>query len=114
MVATASEEALKKSDLMMGYAASKAAVVVFTKSIAPHLVKKGIRANVVAPGPTWSAPNLDGQRFTDDYLTNLGAQMPLGRVGQPEEIASAFVYLASDAASSYTIGEIIGGYTDSR
>ncbi|MFE6400999.1 SDR family oxidoreductase [Streptomyces alboflavus] len=117
IIATASEEALKGSDLMMDYAASKAAVVVFTKSIAPHLVKKGIRANVVAPGPTWSALNLAGQRFTDDYLTNLGAQTPLGRVAQPEEIAPAYVYLASDADSSYTIGETIaatGGYTDSR
>ncbi|KUF16377.1 SDR family oxidoreductase [Streptomyces silvensis] len=117
IIATASEEALKGSDLMMDYAASKAAVVVFTKSIAPHLVKKGIRANVVAPGPTWSALNLAGQRFTDDYLKNLGDQTPLGRVAQPEEIAPAYVYLASDADSSYTIGETIaatGGYTDSR
>lgn len=117
IIATASEEALKGSDLMMDYAASKAAVVVFTKSIAPHLVKKGIRANVVAPGPTWSALNLAGQRFTDDYLTNLGTQTPLGRVAQPEELAPAYVYLASDADSSYTIGETIaatGGYTDSR
>lgn len=117
IIATASEEALKGSDLMMDYAASKAAVVVFTKSIAPHLVKKGIRANAVAPGPTWSALNLAGQRFTDDYLENLGAQTPLGRVAQPEELAPAYVYLASDADSSYTVGETIaatGGYTDSR
>ncbi|KOG87615.1 hypothetical protein ADK38_24460, partial [Streptomyces varsoviensis] len=116
IIATVSEEALKGSDLMMDYAASKAAVVVFTKSIAPHLVQRGIRANVVAPGPTWTPLNLAGQRFTDDYLTELGTQTPMGRVAQPEEIAPAFVYLASDADSSYTVGETIaatGGYTDS-
>ncbi|MFD4030055.1 SDR family oxidoreductase [Streptomyces sp. NPDC058637] len=102
---------------MMDYAASKAAALAFTKSIAPHLVKEGIRANVVALAPTWSAPNLAGLRFTDDYLTDLHAQTALGRVAQPEEVAPAYVYLAGDADSSYTIGETIaatGGYTDSR
>ncbi len=61
--------------------------------------------------------NLAGQRFPDDYLTNLGASSPMGRVAQPEEVAPAYVHLASDADSSFTVGEIIavtGGLTDTR
>ncbi|MCI3928246.1 SDR family oxidoreductase [Streptomyces sp. AN091965] len=117
VIATASEEALKGSDMMMDYAASKAAMVTFTKSIASHLAQRGVRANVVSPGPTWTVLNVAGQRFPDDYLTHLGSSAPMGRVAQPEEIAPAYVYLASDADSSFTVGEIIavtGGLTDTR
>lgn len=117
VIATASEEALKGSEMMMDYAASKAAVVVFTKSIASHLARRGVRANVVSPGPTWTVLNVAGQRFPDDYLTHLGASSPMGRVAQPEEVAPAYVYLASDADSSFTVGEVIavtGGLTDTR
>ncbi|MEV8230824.1 SDR family oxidoreductase [Streptomyces sp. NPDC079167] len=117
VIATSSEEALKGSDMMMDYAASKAAMVVFTKSIASHLAERGIRANVVSPGPTWTVLNLSGQRFPDEYLTDLGSSAPMGRVAQPEEVAPAYVYLASDADSSFTVGEVIavtGGLTDTR
>ncbi|MCC8482448.1 SDR family oxidoreductase [Streptomyces globisporus] len=117
IIATSSEEALKGSDMMMDYAASKAAMVVFTKSIASHLAQRGIRANVVSPGPTWTVLNLSGQRFPDDYLKDLGSSAPMGRVAQPEEVAPAYVYLASDADSSFTVGEVIavtGGLTDTR
>ncbi|MBU6534084.1 SDR family oxidoreductase [Streptomyces sp. A108] len=117
VIATASEEGLKGSAMMMDYAASKAAVVTFTKSIASHLAERGVRANVVSPGPTWTVLNLAGQRFPDDYLTDLGSSSPMGRVAQPEEVAPAYVYLASDADSSFTVGEVIavtGGLTDTR
>lgn len=118
IIATASEEGLKGSDMMMDYAASKAAQITFTKSISSHLAKRGVRANVVAPGPTWTVLNLAGQRFPDDYLKeNLAAADPMGRAAQPEELAPAYVYLASEPDSSYTIGETIavtGGMTDSR
>lgn len=117
VIATASEEALKGSEMMMDYAASKAAMVTFTKSIASHLAQRGIRANVVSPGPTWTVLNVAGQRFPDDYLTGLGGSAPMGRVAQPEEVAPAYVYLASDADSSFTVGEVIavtGGLTDTR
>ncbi|RII17931.1 General stress protein 39 [Streptomyces sp. YIM 130001] len=118
VIATASEEGLKGSDMMIDYAASKAAQIIFTKSIASHLAKRGIRANVVAPGPTWTVLNLAGQRFPDAYLEkNLASADPLGRAAQPEELAPTYVHLASEADSSYTIGETIavtGGLTDSR
>ncbi|MFF7556386.1 SDR family oxidoreductase [Streptomyces olivaceus] len=117
VIATASEEGLKGSAMMMDYAASKAAVVAFTKSIASHLAERGVRANVVSPGPTWTVLNVAGQRFPDDYLTDLGSSSPMGRVAQPEEVAPAYVYLASDADSSFTVGEVVavtGGLTDTR
>ncbi|MGC4947115.1 SDR family oxidoreductase [Streptomyces sp. DT224] len=117
IIATASEEALKGSDTMIDYAASKAALVNFTKSIATHLAKDGIRANVVAPGPTWTVLNVADPNMPTQDLAHLGSEDPLGRVAQPEEIAPAYVYLASDADSSYTVGEVIaitGGLTNTR
>ncbi|WP_081237277.1 SDR family oxidoreductase [Streptomyces viridosporus] len=117
IIATASEEALKGSNTMIDYAAAKAALVNFTKSIAPHLAKDGIRANVVAPGPTWTVLNIADQNMPQEGLAQLGSEGPLGRVAQPEEIAPTYVYLASDADSSYTVGEVIavtGGLTDTR
>ncbi|MET8475249.1 SDR family oxidoreductase [Streptomyces sp. NPDC006422] len=118
VIATASEEGLKGSDMMMDYAATKGAQIAFTKSIASHLAQRGIRANVVAPGPTWTVLNLSGQRFPDSYLEDLGSTSdPMGRAAQPEELAPAYVHLASDADSSYTVGEVVavtGGMTDSR
>ncbi|WP_280437028.1 SDR family oxidoreductase [Nocardia carnea] len=117
IIATASEEALKGSDTMIDYAASKAALVNFTKSIAFHLVKDGIRANVVAPGPTWTVLNIADPNMPQEGLAQLGSDGPMGRVAQPEELAPAYVYLASDADSSYTVGEILavtGGLTTTR
>lgn len=117
IIATASEEALKGSDTMIDYAASKAALVNFTKSIAFHLVADGIRANVVAPGPTWTVLNIADPNMPQEGLAQLGSNGPMGRVAQPEELAPAYVYLASDADSSYTVGEILavtGGLTTTR
>ncbi len=117
IIATASEEALKGSDTMIDYAASKAALVNFTKSIAFHLAKDGVRANVVAPGPTWTVLNIADPNMPEEGLANLGSEGPMGRVAQPEEMAPAYVYLASDADSSYTVGEILavtGGLTTTR
>ncbi|MFD0055891.1 SDR family oxidoreductase [Streptomyces sp. NPDC127168] len=94
------------------------AQIIFTKPIASHLGKRGIRANVVAAGPTWTVLNLAGQLSPDDYLKeNLASADPVGRAAQPEELAPAYVYLAYEADSSYVIGETIavtGGMTDSR
>jgi NAD(P)-dependent dehydrogenase (short-subunit alcohol dehydrogenase family) len=117
IIATASEEALKGSTTMIDYAASKAAMITFTKSIAPHLAERGIRANVVAPGPTWTVLNVADRHMPLDGLAQLGHEAPLRRTAQPEEIAPAYVHLASDADSSFAVGEVLavtGGVTDTR
>ncbi|MEU9270079.1 SDR family oxidoreductase [Streptomyces sp. NPDC048251] len=117
VIATATEEALKGSTTMIDYAASKAALITLNKSMASHLANRGVRANVVAPGPTWTPLNEADQHMPPDGLAHIGTEGPLGRAAQPEEIAPTYVYLASDADSSYTVGEVIavtGGITDSR
>ncbi|MEV5439356.1 SDR family oxidoreductase [Streptomyces sp. NPDC052682] len=117
IIATATEEALKGSTTMIDYAASKAALITFTKSIAPHLASRGVRANVVAPGPTWTVLNAADQHMPSQDLAQVGSETPLGRPAQPEEIAPAYVFLASDADSSFVTGEVIavtGGETDTR
>ncbi len=117
VIATATEEALKGSTTMIDYAASKAALITLTKSIAPHLARRGVRANVVAPGPTWTPLNEADQHMPPEGLAQIGSEAPLGRAAQPEEIAPTYVYLASDADSSYTVGEVIavtGGIVDTR
>lgn len=117
VIATATEEALKGSNTMIDYAASKAALITLTKSVATHLAQRGVRANVVAPGPTWTPLNEADQNMPPDGLAHIGSEAPLGRTAQPEEIAPTYVYLASDADSSYTVGEVIavtGGIVDTR
>lgn len=103
--------------MMIDYAASKAALITLTKSVAIHLARRGVRANVVAPGPTWTPLNEADQHMPPDGLAHIGSDGPLGRAAQPEEIAPTYVYLASDADSSYTVGEVItvtGGMADTR
>ncbi|GAA2477206.1 SDR family oxidoreductase [Streptomyces longisporus] len=117
VIATATEEALKGSETMIDYAASKAALITLTKSVAIHLARRGVRANVVAPGPTWTPLNEADPHMPPDGLAHIGSDAPLGRAAQPEEIAPTYVYLASDADSSYTVGEVIavtGGMVDTR
>ncbi|MEU2721421.1 SDR family oxidoreductase [Streptomyces smyrnaeus] len=117
IIATASEEGLKGSPTMIDYAASKAALIAFTKSITPDLAKRGVRANIVAPGPTWTVLNVADQHMPPQGLAQVGSQASEGRPAQPEEVAPAYVYLASDPDASFTTGEIIavtGGLTDTR
>ncbi|UUU19082.1 SDR family oxidoreductase [Streptomyces sp. DSM 40750] len=117
VIATATEEALKGSETMIDYAASKAALITLTKSVAMHLATRGVRANVVAPGPTWTPLNEADEHMPPDGLAQIGNESPLSRAAQPEEIAPTYVYLASDADSSYTVGEVIavtGGIVDTR
>ncbi|PTM92942.1 enoyl-ACP reductase-like protein [Streptomyces sp. VMFN-G11Ma] len=100
---------------MIDYAASKAALVAFTKSIAPHLAERGVRANVVAPGPTWTLLNAADRHMPPEDLAQVCSETPISRPAQPEEIAPAYVFLASDADSSFITGEVLavtGGETD--
>ncbi|MFP7760050.1 SDR family oxidoreductase [Marisediminicola sp. LYQ85] len=104
IITTSSIQAEKPSPDKLDYAGTKAAIVNFTKGLAQQLAPKGIRVNSVAPGPFWT--NLQPDAGDDEQLREFGAQTPYGRPGQPAEIASTYVYLASDDAS-YTTGATI-------
>src|ERR1044072_4970702 len=88
----------------MDYAATKGAILAFTRSLAVNLAEKGIRVNGVAPGPVWTP--LIPASFEGEDVASFGSDVPLGRAGQPEEIAPCFVFLAP-AAPSYTPGQFL-------
>ena len=112
IVNTGSITGLEGSKELLDYSATKGAIHAFTKSLAQNLVEKGIRVNCVAPGPVWTPLNVADQPAKD--VAKFGADAPMKRPAQPEEIAPAFVYLASEIDSSYVTGEILtllGGET---
>ena len=90
---------------LLDYATTKAAILNFTKALAQELAEKGIRVNAVAPGPIWTP--LIPATMPPDKVDQFGADTPLGRAGQPAELAPAYVFLASQD-SSYVTGERIG------
>lgn len=106
IINTTSIQAYQPSPHLLDYASTKAAIANFTHGLAKQLAPKGIRVNAVAPGPVWTPlqPS-DGQ--PQDAIPTFGEQVPLGRAGQPAELAGAYVFLASQE-SSYVIGEVIG------
>ncbi len=91
--------------ILIDYAASKAAIHTFTKSLALSLGERGIRVNCVAPGPVWT-PAIPST-MPPEEVENFGHEVALGRPGQPEELAPAYVFLASDGDSSFVTGAII-------
>ena len=105
IINTASIEAYEPKPILLHYAASKGAVVTFTKGLAQELTPKGIRVNAVAPGPVWTP--LIPMSMSPDEVTNFGKSDPMQRPAQPAELAPAYVFLASDDAS-YISGEILG------
>ena len=112
IVNTGSITGLQGSKELLDYSATKGAIHSFTKSLAQNLVEKGIRVNCVAPGPVWTPLNPADQPAND--VAQFGADTPMKRPAQPEEIAPAYVFFASPADSSYITGEIItmlGGET---
>lgn len=91
---------------LLAYASTKGAITAFTKSLAKTLIQKGIRVNAVAPGPVWTPLQQSGGQ-PPKKLQHFGEKTPMGRSGQPAEIAPAFVFLASQE-SSYITAEVIG------
>ena len=104
IVNTASVTAYRGSHHLMDYAATRGAVVAFTRSLAQSLVERGIRVNGVAPGPIWTP--LIPASFEADKVSNFGQNVPMGRPGQPNEVASCHLFLACDD-SSYMTGQIL-------
>jgi NAD(P)-dependent dehydrogenase (short-subunit alcohol dehydrogenase family) len=114
IVNTSSETGLIGNKTLLDYSSTKGAINAFTKALAQNLVEKGIRVNAVAPGPVWTPLNPSDPGQSADKVAEFGKKAPLGRPAQPEEIAPAYVFLASDADSSYITGEILsqmGGET---
>jgi NAD(P)-dependent dehydrogenase (short-subunit alcohol dehydrogenase family) len=90
---------------LLDYSATKGAITAFTRSLAKNLVEKGIRVNGVAPGPIWTPLNPFGGQKPED-MKNFGKDTPMGRPGQPNEVAPAFLFLACDDAS-YMTGQVL-------
>jgi len=106
IIGTASEQAYDPSPDLYDYAQTKAATMNYVKSLAKQLGPKGIRVNGVAPGPIWTPLQVSGGA-TMEKLKKFGGQTPLGRPGQPAELASIYVQLAASDAS-YANGNIYG------
>jgi NAD(P)-dependent dehydrogenase (short-subunit alcohol dehydrogenase family) len=106
IINTTSIQAYQPSETLIDYASTKAAIANFTHGLAKQLIQKGIRVNAVAPGPIWT-PLQPSHGQPVEKLTSFGEQAPMGRAGQPAELAPAYVFLASQE-SSYVVGEVIG------
>lgn len=114
IVNTTSETTYEGSQLLLDYSSTKGAIVGFTRSLAKNLVKDGIRVNAVAPGPIWTPLNPFGGQ-PKEKIPEFGKDTPMGRPGQPNEVAPSFLFLACDDAS-YMTGQVLhpdGGNTTS-
>jgi NAD(P)-dependent dehydrogenase (short-subunit alcohol dehydrogenase family) len=114
IINTTSETTYEGSKLLLDYSSTKGAIVGFTRSLAKSLVKEGIRVNAVAPGPIWTPLNPFGGQ-PKDKIGEFGKDTPMGRPGQPNEVAPSFLFLACEDAS-YMTGQVLhpdGGNTTS-
>jgi NAD(P)-dependent dehydrogenase (short-subunit alcohol dehydrogenase family) len=114
IIATSSVTGIFGSKQLPDYSATKGAINAFTKALSMELLEKGIRVNAIAPGPVWTPLNPADPGLSPEKVAKFGAQSPIGRPAQPEELAPAYVFLASDADSSYITGivlPVMGGDT---
>lgn len=112
IINTASINGLRGNKSLIDYSATKGAVIALTYSLAQALLDRGIRVNCVAPGPVWTP--LIPATMPEDKVASFGAQVPMGRAAQPDEIAPSYVFFAAAQLSSYYTGEVlapIGGET---
>lgn len=104
IINTTSINAYKGNAKLLSYSTTKGAILAFTRSLAKPMLEKGIRVNGVAPGPIWTPFIPDA--FPDDAVEGFGGQVPMGRPGQPKEVAPSYVFLASEDAS-YISGQVL-------
>jgi NAD(P)-dependent dehydrogenase (short-subunit alcohol dehydrogenase family) len=112
IIMTGSVTGFMGNSSLLDYSMTKGGIHAFARSLATQLVPRGIRVNVVAPGPVWTPLNPADKPA--DKVAEFGSDVPMGRPAQPEEIAPAYVFLAAPSCSSYITGEvlpIIGGYS---
>jgi len=114
IIVTSSVTGLLGSKELPDYSATKGAINALTKALSMQLIERGIRINAIAPGPVWTPLNPADAGLPPEKVAKFGASNPMGRPAQPEEIAPAYVFLASDADSSFITGtvlQILGGET---
>lgn len=104
IINTSSVTAYRGSDSLIDYAATKGAIVTFTRSLSSNLAKKGIRVNGVAPGPIWTP--LIASSFSAKKISMFGSDVPMGRAGEPAEVAPSYLFLAC-ADSAYMTGQFL-------
>lgn len=105
IINTGSVVGLKGSPELLDYSMTKGGIHAFTKALASNLIERGIRVNAVAPGPVWTPLNPSDREAED--VSKFGSQVPMKRPAQPEELAPAYVFLASPQMSSYITGEVL-------
>lgn len=107
IIASSSVTGLRGSAKLPDYSATKGAIISFSKTLAALLLEKGIRVNVVAPGPVWTPLNPADEGTSPEKIEEFGKDTPMGRPAQPEEIAPAYVFFASEADSGYMSGVVL-------
>ena len=114
IIATSSKTGIMGSEKLPDYSATKGAINALTKALGQDLIRKGIRVNAVAPGPVWTPLNAADAGHSKEEVAQFGADSPMERPAQPEELAPAYVFLASNADSAYITGtvlQVMGGET---